>query len=73
MVSFRSLTADRRPFDAFKARVRNSANPKHEKFRAPLDLQVFQWLEATAHGEAINDISSVEELNAQSRGAVRVV
>lgn len=73
MVSFRSLTADRRPFHAFRARVEISANPKHEKFSAPLHLQVFQWLDAAAHGEEINDIRSVEELNVQSRGAVRVM
>ena len=73
MASFRSLTADRRPFDAFRARVQASTNLNGEKYSTPLSLHVFEWPDGSTHGEEISDINSVEELSAQSSGAVRVM
>jgi hypothetical protein len=73
MASFRSLTADRRPFHEFRAKARNSAETRKEKFSAAVDLHVFEWLDAAVQGGEVSGIQSIEALEAQSKGAVRVM
>ena len=66
MASFRGLTADRRPFDEFKTRARGMPV-------TAIALDLFEWAEAATHGEERVGIRSIEELEAQSTGAVRVM
>ncbi|EUC29506.1 hypothetical protein COCCADRAFT_106345 [Bipolaris zeicola 26-R-13] len=73
MASFRSLTADRRPFHEFRTKSRNSAESRKEKSYGVVNLHVFEWLDSAVQGKELGGIQSIEALEAQSKGAVRVI
>lgn len=72
-MSFRGLTADRRPIDEFRARIPGTSkkiDPASENY---LPLHAFEWLEGENSGVEIADLKSVGELVSHSRGAARIV
>ncbi|KAH7392943.1 hypothetical protein BKA66DRAFT_547318 [Pyrenochaeta sp. MPI-SDFR-AT-0127] len=73
MASFRSLTADRRPLEEFKAKVPKSVPGKRDASNANIPLHVFEWSQSTPDGVEISGLRSVEELESRSQGVVRVI
>ncbi|RMZ67226.1 corA-like mg2+ transporter domain-containing [Pyrenophora seminiperda CCB06] len=69
MASFRSLTADRRPFDEFRARTPKVGPAQH----GGIDLHLLEWCANTAPGREENGLRSIQELETESRGTVRVI
>ena len=70
MASFRSLTANRRPFEGFKPRI---VTDKYDLTSTDIDLCLFEWSGDIGLGLEKGDLRSIEELEAESRGTVRVM
>jgi hypothetical protein len=73
MASFRSLTANRRPFEEFKLRISKTAADKDEVISTDINLHLFEWSDNIALDRGKGVLRSVEELEAESRGTVRVM
>lgn len=73
MRSFRSLTADRRPLEEFKARGFRSMPGKVSASSSNIPLHVFEWSQGSPNGTEISGLCSVQELESRSQGTVRVV
>lgn len=73
MASLRGLAADRQPLEEFKARARRFPEKQGDTSSAVIPLHLFEWSETAFHGHEITGLKSVEELETQSRGTVRVV
>jgi hypothetical protein len=73
MTPFRSLTANRRPFEEFKARMPKAETTKDDAIRPGMDLHLFEWSGNNTEGREKSGLRSAVELEAQSEGAVRVM
>ncbi|CAA9963898.1 hypothetical protein P3342_009728 [Pyrenophora teres f. teres] len=69
MASFRSLTADRRPFKEFRNRTPKVGPAKH----GGIDLHLLEWCADAAPGREKNGLRSIGQLERESRGTVRVI
>ncbi|KAJ8111521.1 hypothetical protein OPT61_g5900 [Boeremia exigua] len=76
MAAFRSLTADRRPLEAFKAQASRAGNPKlgcSDTNTSSLPLHLFEWSQNSQDGVEISNVRSVTDLEARDPATVRVV
>ncbi|KAF1844803.1 uncharacterized protein K460DRAFT_285040 [Cucurbitaria berberidis CBS 394.84] len=73
MTSFRSLTADLRPLQEFEARIPRVFTKERDGGNSNIPLHVFKWSEGTPNGTEISGLKSVEELETQCQGTIRVI
>ena len=73
MSSFRGLTADRKPLDEFERRASLFAATQRGRTSTGITLYLFEWRENAAQGVDKCDLKSVQELESESEGAVRVM
>ncbi|RYN75714.1 hypothetical protein AA0120_g11948 [Alternaria tenuissima] len=73
MSSFRGLTADRKPLDEFERRASLFAATQRGRTSTGITLDLFEWRENAAQGVDKCDLKSVQELESESEGAVRVI
>ncbi|KAF1831693.1 hypothetical protein BDW02DRAFT_649673 [Decorospora gaudefroyi] len=73
MASFRSLTANRGPLEEFRARIPRTVKTKEDTAHRNIDFHLFEWSGSHSQGRERSGLRSVEELEAESEGTVRVI
>jgi len=69
MASFRSLTADRRLFEDFRSRTPRVGPAQHDG----IDLHLLEWCADAAPGREENGLRSIQELETESKGTIRIM
>ncbi|KAF9701755.1 hypothetical protein EKO04_000282 [Ascochyta lentis] len=78
MAAFRSLTANRQPWQDFEYKALRGHSPesldaKSRRSNVKLPLNLFEWSHGSQDGLEISDIKSVSELEARDPATVRVI
>ncbi|KAF2129100.1 hypothetical protein P153DRAFT_341599 [Dothidotthia symphoricarpi CBS 119687] len=73
MASFMSLTSDRLPLEAFKAKLPKITTAHHTPNNVEIPLHLFQWSESGNRGSEIGGIRSMTELETYSQPTVRIL
>ena len=76
MAAFRSLTADRQPYEPFKLAAQNRGefiDGKRKTAGTELPLHLFEWSQSSQDGVEVRNVQSVSELEARDVPTVRVL
>lgn len=69
----RQLNADSQPFDEFRRRAVAAAAEHPEAVHAGMTLDLCEWLDGADEGAEKLDLASVQKLEWESKGTVRVM
>jgi hypothetical protein len=73
MTLSRNLSEDRQPSNEFKRRALEAAAKQADGYHAGITLDLYEWLEGADQGVKKLGLKSVQKLESESKGAVRVM
>jgi hypothetical protein len=73
MASFRNLSADRHPQEAFRSRIPRAKSEKQSTAEFALPLHIFEWSRNEHSGSESSGLKQIADLELQNQATIRVV